>query len=519
MLEAGESERGNLRGSNPTVSGLRGSIATLCDTISKLSSTYSDSKSLLAALDDHENHIIEELDKRVKERRLGLSLPLTKKELELTDLSIALHVHVAEAYASILPDTVNGGLGKKQRAQMLRAGYGAIHHYKHALMYAYGSYRVEPKGVWNGIHRIYQHTRHIDPDPRRAAQPPSESAKDPDIERSYKHVLLLGLSNPYQLPFRGVYEIDTALYRWSDLARLSVTPVNQPNHCLFVIDAALDRPGVPLLSQRGVDGSEGDWVLDTTKLAFTLKKELKTLMEEIEANKKRLDSSSNFTMLEIYRSMVGRWGTHRLRGAERKRLHTFCDLAIGVNAISHAISGHKSFEVYNQPAQSPEQPELSEGWQIADISESGFRLKLMKPDRSQISVNELIAVRPVDLTMDWLTGLVRWARRGAEGSLEIGARTISTDSQRVSVSTNTLTQQRNRAYIPGLFLPQRETNPTMIVATGCLDTNSTFAVLFENGEKTFVVNRFILSTPVFDWIEVHGESQDFEYARRMDLPH
>ncbi len=524
----------------PDVSSLElvDALATMCDVVYELQNAHMDPLLLLDVLDDHDRVIAAGLSKQVQERRLGLSLPPTPKDVKLSGLCIELHTHMANGYKSAIPNLGNGEHLRVATDQFLRAACGAISHLKLALLSAYESYRVEPQGIWNAIHRIYARACQLDLQDTCASLADEHRTKDLNISRSYKHVLLLGLSNPYQLPFRVIYTVDEALRKWTDQAQLSVSPVSGTNRCRFLIDPNIDRPGIPLMSRRGMDGSAEHWVLDTSDVASSLKGEMKLLINKFSRPKKRLDSFNNFAKLEMLRALIGRWSSHRVRGSERIKRSGYCDLAIGMNSVSYVVNGLKSYEVYNEPAQinvgdnvirgsfGGQQAKLranvrlSESWQIADISQTGFRLMLPESGQAQIQMNELIAVRPRDLSMGWLTGLIQWARYNEDGSLEIGARTLSTDARPVSVSVFTLSHEASRGYTLGLFLPGGDAkDPMIIIPAGLYHPHRVFAVRFEDGEQTVSVSRLIMSTRAFDWFEVHIDKTDREHMLRSILPH
>ncbi len=524
----------------PDVSSLEliDALATMCDAVYELQNAHMDPLLLLDVLDDHDRVINAGLSKRVQERRLGLSLPPTREDMKLSGLSIELHTHLANGYKSAIPNLGHGEHLRTATDQFLRAACGAISHLKYALLSAYESYRVEPQGIWNAIHRIYARACQLDLQDACASQAEDHRIKDLNISRSYKQALLLGLSNPYQLPFRVIFTVDEALQRWADQAQLSVSVLPQSNRCRFLIDPNIDRPGIPLLSRRGMDESAEHWILDTTAVANSLKEEMRLLINKFARPKKRLDSFNNFATLEMLRALIGRWSSHRVRGSERKKRSGYCDLAIGMNSISYVVNGLKSYEVYNEPAQinvgdnvirgsfggqqakQRADVRLSESWQIADISQTGFRLMLRESGHAQIQMNELIAVRPRDLSMGWLTGLIQWARYNEDGTLEIGARTLSTDARPVSVSVFTLSHEASRSYTLGLFLPGGDaTDPMIIIPAGLYHPNRVFSVRFEDGEQTVSVNRLIMSTRAFDWFEVRIEHTNREHMLRSILPH
>jgi hypothetical protein len=209
-----------------------------------------------------------------------------------------------------------------------------------------------------------------------------------------------------------------------------------------------------------------------------------------------------------------------------------------MNSVSYVVNGLKSYEVYNEPAQinigdnvirgsfgsqqakQHKDVRLSESWQIADVSQTGFRLMLPESGKAQVQMNELIAVRPRDLSMGWLTGLIQWARYNEDGSLDIGARTLSTDARPVSVSVFTLSQEASRDYTLGLYLPgSGAQDPMIIIPAGLYHPNRVFSVRFEDGEQTVNVNRLIMSTRAFDWFEVRVQNTDREHMLRSILPH
>ncbi len=513
-------------------------LTSMCDAVYELQNAHTDPLVFLDVLDEHDRVISGVLSKRVQERRLGLSLPPTPEDMKLSGLYIELHTHMANAYKSAIPNLGNGEHLRGATDQFLRAACGAISHLKLALLSAYEGYRVEPQGIWNAIHRIFARACQLDLQDVCASQADEHGVKDLNISRSYRHALLLGLCNPYQLPFRVIHTVDEALRQWVDKAQISVSPLSGSNRCRFLIDPNIDRPGIPLLSRRGMDGSSEHWILDTTEVANSLKDEMKLLIEKFAQPKKRLDSFNNFAKLEMLRALIGRWSSHRVRAAERKKLSGYCDLAIGMNSVSYVVNGLKSYEVYNEPAQinvgdnvirgsfggqqakQRTDVRLSESWQIADISQSGFRLMLPEAGQSQVQMNELIAARPRDLSMGWLTGLIQWARYNEDGTLEIGARTLSTEARPVSVSVFTLSHEASRGYTLGLFLPGSEAkDPMIIIPAGLYHPNRVFSVRFEDGEQTVTVNRLIMSTRAFDWFEVRIEFTDRERMLRSILPH
>ncbi len=513
-------------------------LAAMCDAVHDMRYTAIEPVAMLDALDDYDRVISSGLNKRIQERRLGLSLPPTEEDIEVSGLCIELHTHLANGYKSAIPNLRGGEHARKETEQFLRAACGAIHHLKRALVSAYECYRVEPKGIWVAIHRIYARACQLDLHNACATQTDERGTQDLNIARIYKQALLLGLCNPYQLPFRIIHTVDSSLEKWADHAELSVEHGERASRCRFLIDPNLDRPGVPLLSQRGMDMSADHWILDTTAVAAELREEMQTLIKNFAKSAKRLDSFNNFAMLEMLRALIGRWGSHRVRGSQRKKHGGYCDLAIGMNSVSYVVNGMKSYEVYNEPAnitvgdnvfrgsfgeQQAKQKgdvRLSKSWQIADVSQSGFRLTLQKSEKAQIQMNELIAVRPRDLSMGWLTGLVQWARYNEDGELDIGARTLSTEARPVSVSVFTLSHEASRGYTMGLFLPERnDSDPMVIIPAGLYHPNRVFAVRFEDGEQTVRVNRLIMSTRAFDWFEVHIDNTDREYMLRAVLPH
>ncbi len=499
-------------------------ITATRNAVDNLQNAAMDPFELLEALDRYDAAISAGLGKRVTSRRLGMSLPLTAADYEVSDLCIELYTELANGYKSALPNLGNGHHLRHAADQFIRAACGTITSLKHAILCAYETYRVEPSGIWRTIHRVYARSRQLNLNDVGASRLDQGGTKYVNITRSYKHVLLLALSNPYQLPFRIVHNVDDALREWADLAQLSPTPLPGNNRVLFLIEPAMDRPAVQLLSQQGLDQSNVHWILDTTNLAAEVRNEMKKLVENYGKNPSRLDSFASFAQLEMLRSLVGLWGSRRMRGSERKKTTTYCDVAIGMNSVTYAVNGLKSFEVYNDSAHfelgknvirgtfgrlQAEQSNvvhLSKSWQIADVSDKGFRLILTDPDRQHIQVNELIAIRPRDLSQGWLTGLVKWARCKEAGELEIGIRTISTEARPVSVRTFELSDDSIRSYSLGLFLPAAEdSDPMAIIPSGLYCPKRSLALRSAENEQIARVVRLIMSTRAFDWFAIQFE--------------
>lgn len=512
---------------------LQQGIELLRSALSRLKGTESDPASLLKELEPFRETIVPQLCRGYHDRYVGNALPLSVEAALLADALIDLHRAMARTYRCIFEKVVAGGLAEDAKlAPALSAAFGAQHHLKQGLLIAYESYRAEPVGIWGQIHGIHQLACAHDID-----RIPVNGGRRTTLTKTYKHALLLGLSNPYHLPPRIISKIDALLPSWLERAKLSARLPSRNDRCVFLVDAALDRPAIPLLSNSAIPRFGDHLYLETSYLAQDLRQQ----MREVD-NKETPGGGGDRLALQMeelktLRPLIKRWRSHQIRSTTRETQTTDCQLAIGTNSVTRAISdpvmlsriedpveivlsgesvngrGPSSSERYNNVLH------ISSDCQIRDSSPRGFRLAFGSAQGAKIRVNELVAVKPRDGKQRWLTGLVRWAKVSADKNLEIGVRRLAHDARPVSISSYATWGESRDIYVLALLLPgdNGSEGSLIIPKSDFFDPELAVVKCLDRGEWSIRLGKAISIEPSFYWYQVDSRapSDDMTWSEQL----
>ena len=189
------------------------------------------------------------LNRELLKHRMGLSLPLPQAALRVTNALRQLYQEFALGYQIAVNEiTARNDLKVDDPMTMTlaKAMYGVTYCLNQVLRCAYESYRLVPLGTWKQLHKVFQLARTCGVDTEEFV---GVDGRAVSIAREYKRALLLGLSEPYQLPFRRVNTIFHCLNQWAAHARLlyAIDKDSGPE-CLFIVDTDSDHPAIPCLS-------------------------------------------------------------------------------------------------------------------------------------------------------------------------------------------------------------------------------------------------------------------------------
>lgn len=488
--------------------------------VAKLQASGSGPLHLLKALEPFTPVVAQQLCQAYRRRHIGLSLPLSRQAESLADSLVDLHRTMAGIYEGIYARLAEDGLlDDILLPPALKAAYRAQYHLTQALLLTYESYRAEPAGIWKELHGIHQQARaagiESQPLPNTAAL---------TIEHGYKHALLLGLSNPYHLPFGAIYKIDRALPAWSRTVTLADRLPHRAGRCVFLIDAAVDIPAVPLLSDCARPKFGDHLFIETMRLAAELQRQVDGAAQEpAEDGGTDIQRLSKIEAVKTLRLLIRRWGSHQIRTAQRSVRHGPCDLAVGTVSVTQALQEPLG-EAVEEPtaiilSQDVEHTGFSQhlarhrnvihvspDWQIRDSSAQGFRLTFTSSHESRIQVNELVAVKPRYSEEAWLTGLVQWARVDGSKTLEIGVRALARDARPVSVTAyHTWKEARPVSFLALLLPPGGEcadAESIIIPRTELFDPALGVLSCVDQHEWMVKLKGLVSAAPSFYWYEI-----------------
>jgi len=419
---------------------------------------------------DHFRRTVTDMGLKFHRYLIGLSLPLPQQTLEVARDYGELYGTLAAGYKRIILDADGG---KPRGVNPAAVNYWAMYYLIQQLRCAFGSYARTPRGVWYEIHQLFDFARFSGVQ-HEELKVGGERLRT--ITHLYKRALLMGLSDPYQLPFRAVDRVYDALDRWAERATLRTESSKEPKHCLFMVDSELDRPAMPLLANARIQDGTNRLLLDTSKLVVHLKRKMtKTVNETMVRSAKSADTDwfVTFDQVETLQNLIVKWGLHPIRRGTRNSQtpdHE-CELIAGLSAVHYAVNG-------NQPlpqrrlgdrrvtsalmmgsfglAQTEQQRTLDkrQQWRLLDESDRGLRLLLENTHQAQVRVGELVAFRITARFEDWTLGVIRWAQTLEHGGLSVGIHKLGSGAKAVAVQ---LMADRhgsiNARYLPGLVLP------------------------------------------------------------------
>lgn len=465
----------------------------------------------------------------------GLSLPLHPDKEKLSRKCADTHWLLANCYMRVATELASRHKPVRSDATYLpRSCYWGMASLGEHLLINYECYAKARQGSWLKIHKLYNIAR---AEGVHDTTVESDSGPARTVEHIYKRLLLLGLSDPYRYPFRGLGRIYENLEEWASLASLTTTAENS-GRCLFTVDPALDRPAMPALPRSRIRPEVNEKWLVTRQLVDKLKQEHEKAVKDAAL---RHDNPSAITAeldsLELLRRVIVHWGLHPIRANARTPIYKTCEVVVGLKQVCAALNGFQSVRVetrgsmttfmnmikgtFSSAPESIDGARITNHWEIADESERGLRI-IAGDDKGigRISVGELIAFRS-GTGADWTLGHVHWAQAGHDKRLSLGIRRIGVGAQPVLIGRLQTGTPPGGAGDPALLLVT-ETRSGRTVSLLCAKNlyfpTGTYLVhqVLDGGERVIEATNVILSTRSFVWFEV-CKPQANTKQRTLDL--
>lgn len=412
-------------------------IRKLSDSLVELNCTDMDDSTRFEILQLYQRHL-DTVAHEVQKRRVGLSLPLSSESLKLAESITNLFNQVALGYKIIVLNVARQGSASQELSsnKIIWACYWALVYLTEVLRSAYESYRPFPKGVWKEAHQLYSYAFGEGLVHYKLVLEQSETLPRDSIRGVYKRLLLMGLSNPYQLPFRAVRSVYELLERLAHKVALTPSSQAKKRPCMFVVDFDIDQPGIPYLSHSSIVDSQA-FLLDTTELVVSLRDELE---RHINGEPIELDGDASIydsERVDMLRSLIVQWGIRPIRTSERVQTNHQVNMVVGLISINYVLSGFNeehSSEVDSlredtrqmlkgtfgyQQFKQKHKVSIIPNWEVVDESLAGLQLSHMNAAQANIRVGELIALNDGQ-NERWTLGVVRWAKGGQGNDLCLG---------------------------------------------------------------------------------------------------
>ncbi|MDH3514131.1 MAG: hypothetical protein OEM83_04580, partial [Gammaproteobacteria bacterium] len=411
------------------------------------------------------------------------ALPLTPKKRQLAEFIRQLHMEMAYGYKACLQELDRKRLlwGKKSlRSQAL---VRAMHYLGEVLLHSYQVYMPYPAGVWQELHAIYQYAVENGlAEELVEASPPITSTTT--LAHEYIRVLLLGLSNPYQLPQGECRQIQRFLLQWGGKALIQEKPEAAQPTGYFLIEAAADSPPAPFPTEMAFKPEQGMRLLNTLELLRTIYFFIQRLQQGDSARKLSIGIEClDSVCLDMLQRMVRSWGQLPRRQFSRIQRSGPAFVCAGIPAMHFFANGQKPFTppasavireaaddrvilpshieeeitrevraeeedfieldepvvVGPMPQSEPREIPVSSGegfrvdrWQVKDAAPKGLQLARFGSSHTYVRVGDAVGIQQMDEIGRWSVGVVRWMKSPEAGSLEMGVELLASGAKPVA---------------------------------------------------------------------------------------
>jgi len=460
-----------------------------------------------------------ELRSSLSKQLVGLSLPPPSEQISLSRRCAEAYRLMADGFRSMAESIAGRDIGPLSDANRLsRSCYWGITCLGDYVVIRCECYLKCSPGVWLNIHKLYdlavsEGVEHL---------PLGKNSKHaPTVDGAYKRMLLLGLSDPFQHPFRGLRPLYEKLNDWASLTYLT-TGAKPSTRCAFVVDPRLDRPATPALSQTSLRAElDQKWFI-TKELVTRLKRDYdRAIGRTVDHFQQHEPSADELSSIDFLRRMIVRWGIHPVRTGKRRKTYKTCDLVAGLRPVCRALNGFKPLNAEAQDAGPglrrmiqgtysrddmvrADYSQVRDGWEIEDESDSGLKLVCRPSGSYGVGVDDVVAVK-ADHVEEWSVGTVHWAQTDESGNVALGVRLIEHTVRPVLIDR--LHADAKRARSEALLLVDKSgggMKRSLICPPSVYFPTGTYLVRLPGTRREFVVEatNILLSSRSYAWFEV-----------------
>ena len=368
------------------------------------------------------------------------ALPLSPDAKAHAAAAESLWLELAYGYKLSLLDQLNQLFNPGERTLALTI-HRAIEALKHLSMVYYETYFKVPASVWSDLHQLYfcaaQNSLHeitLDTEPD-------------NIDLLYKQTLLMPLADPQHLAPQDMELVAEYIAKYADHTEIQPPGILENAAGIFVVNLASSRPPVPYLKTARQPDGNSDILLITVDLARLVHKHLTMLQTgEVDKSTDPPEKKPDARYQDILVYLIKHWGVPPKRLYRRTGKNNIARLLIGLNDI-HAFNRgalHADGKVTTEKT-----PSNVSNWQVINISAGGLALrKLPIAPAVPIRIGELLAINNKD-EKNWSIAVLRWARNGMQGQLDIGTELIAPNARAATARI-----VNGGEFEPALLLPE-----------------------------------------------------------------
>jgi len=467
--------------------------------------------------------------------------PLGPKKRQLAEFIRRLHIEMAYGYKCCLRDLGRTRLSLRRKSRSANCIERALYHLSEVLLRSYVVYLPYPSGAWREIHELYRLAESLGIVDGSVADDRRDDSGVMTINERYVRTLLLGLTNPYQLPHGAVQQVDAFLARWAAQAQIAMLVDCTDVAGCFRVDAEADTPPMPL-AKRGDYIDKNAHVLDARALLQTVQTFSQRLAqgEPIEKLGLGVDYLES-TGADLLQRMIRSWGESAHRRYARRQQSSNVFVCAGLNAVHYYVNGQRSFATCVEalaPTSAPppaadagdvafvdldhvQHKQSDKGlslmaplvstaeshrvnrWRLRDIGPQGMSLSRYGDSLASVRVGDLISVQQASDLGRWRVAVIRWVKTPEVNSVEMGCEMLAGGVSPALVRRIDGTDEQMNIFA-ALLLPSAKITkhpPTLVLARGACQVGDVIELIDETSEPRAVrILRLLERTGSFEQV-------------------
>lgn len=457
-------------------------------------------------------------------RQMPTALPLPAAYIAEIRTAEKAFMAMACAYENILAlDEASASANSADLSpqEQAAAHYCALRCLAEALCLNFSTYRRPEEGTWRRVHKIFHSALR-----RRIHMIGILDCPFADVTGSvsheYRRILLLGLSDPYELPFSTLNRVFHSLHEWSEHAHVHTEPGADPAKEMFLIDPNLDVPAMPL--RQKPPSTVPHWLLDTHDLIKFLERQARILARNTHQQKD--PGHKVFKTLQTIATLQRHWRGFVPREYSRNHVPHEYQLLVGLRSVDFGLNG---FSDASAPGRREENIVITthglhgsfgaQQWlfehrfaaphQCQSIDQHTEGMQLLIAPRSEVAlhIGELLAVKRLGQWEDWRIGVLRWAKQRDDGEMAIGVYLLGYQATpcRIQAANPSLDEPQMDDDLPAVVLylshPPGK-GQSLVTAPGFYERQNRLWLRTSGGLEVRTMGKLLLSTSSFDWFEI-----------------
>ena len=436
---------------------------------------------------------------------INATLPLDDKEKSAASACEQLWLELGYGYKLALVDLQNQLIKLRTDKSSALAIQRAMHAIAEYALVHYQTYVTPPNHIWSDLHQLYFCAAKLGLLHTEIINSPISKQKENyahllnTIESTYKHTLLVNLSQPNHLIQQDISTMNEYLAHHVQAARVTAIETIENSSGAFIINLTSNSAPAPYSKKKSELDPDSELILHTIDLIRSIHEDLNMLQNRTKASGSSIPKDANrHDYITLLSYLITNWGISPKRIFSRSDKNGDIDAVVGIDNIYNVIASQAAS--FPDNSSTTTQPSYSR-WKILNISATGISIRRHHTAEKNIKVGNLIALKAIN-EQQWSIGFVKWANCGTRDRLDIGIQLIApsadaaiaqtfqqnTDSKVLVLPEITAVNQPATIIAPrGTYVDERQLTLTQKQKT-------VRAVLKSLSNRTHDIERILFST-------------------------